>query len=230
MGRFSSIAILLACLLPGSALPCGPQDGASAAQARDGNRPYRVGERIKSGLTLKDLAGVEHNLLEDLRYLETVRVLVFWGYRDPIARGYEKRLVALEKEMALRGVSLLLVNANHDEITYHTGDPLARLKKYVETRKLTLPILIDPENLLADRLKALTNAHAFIIDHKGVLRYSGKIDDDPKGRLGDRVRQSLRDAINQVLDGEKVEFDLTRPGGRRIKRKPSAPDTEASGA
>src|SRR6185503_883282 len=105
------------------------------------------------------------------------------------------------------------------------GEPLARLRAVVEKEKVTLPVLIDHDNRLADDFQAKTNAQAFLIDANHILRYHGGIDDDPRGerrKQGIAVQERLGLALATVLNGAPPEYNWTIPSGRPLKRAPRA--------
>ena len=205
----------LACLLLQSPPPTAPGAGAPPAVVK----PYRLHVRIGEELRLKDLAGKEHSLFDE--YKERALVVVFWSYKDPVSRFYAAQLAALEQRNAGK-VAVVLVDSNHDELV-GGNDPLERLREVVKKEKITLPLLLDPENRLADDFHAAANAQVFLIDANRFVRYTGGIDDDPKG---ERRAQSiplqswLEDALASVLDGKPPARPETRPAGRPIKRAP----------
>lgn len=213
------LAALATALLVASPAPQGQQ--APQGQEKPPEKPYKVGWPIRDELVLQDLAREEHLLFDE--HEGEVLVLVFWSLKDPASRVYEKRLSALQAELAEEDVTVLLVESNHDELVHPTLDPLQRIRDFVEEAELELPILLDPENRLADDFEALCANHAFVIDARRYLRYSGAIDDDPKGeRKPEDVTTWLADALAAVLEGKLPEVPLTRPKGRRIQKAPKA--------
>jgi len=208
-----------------------PQPGATASDA------YRPGHRVREEFTLPDVNSRAHVLvrmppLEDVapggsRGNEVAggltTVLVFWSLRDPTSHAYVLKLEELQRELAERKVSIFLVASNHDEITAGAVDPLKKIRDYVEKERVTLPILIDVRNKLADRFGAVCANHAFVVGADRVVKYAGGIDDDPQGKLergGYDVRHYLLLAIESTLAGTVVEHENTRPSGRPIKRAP----------
>jgi hypothetical protein len=152
-------------------------------------------------------------------------VIVFWSYRDPVSLYYAPVLAELQAKYA-GTLALYLVNPNQDEIA-GSGDAIGRMRAAVEREKVTLPVLIDRDNLLADDFQAKTNAQAFLIDANHILRYHGGIDDDPRGerkKKGIEVQQKLGLALDTVLKGEKPEYNWTIAVGRPIKRAPRTDD------
>lgn len=207
----------LACVLFQSPPPTAP--GAAAPPAI--LKPYRLQVRIGEELRLKDLAGKERVLFDEFK--DKTLIVAFWSYKDPVSRFYAKELAELEARHAGK-VAIVLVDSNHDELV-GGGDPLARLREVVAKEKVTLPVLLDPENRLADDFNAAANGQVFVIDSNRFVRYLGGIDDDPKGERRAQaipVQFWLADALASVLEGKPPARAETRPAGRPIKRAPSA--------
>jgi hypothetical protein len=184
-------------------------------------KPYKIGSTVER-LSFRDLAGRERDLFAEAE--ERVIVLVWWALRDPLAHAYEERLTALRDDFRERGVLLFLVDSSYDEIAPRPGaKPLERIAQYVAERRLSLPILVDPDNAIADDFGALCSNHAFVIDERRFVRYFGGIDDDPGGareRAGATVDPWLRNALVELLEGRSPTVPLTRPKGRKLVRTP----------
>lgn len=182
-------------------------------------KPYNVNVRIVEEIRLPDLEGKERALFEE--HKGKALVFVFWSFKDPVSRFYAPHLAELEKRHA-ETLAIVLIDSNHDELV-GGNDPIARLKEVVKAEKVTLPLLLDRENRLADDFHATANGQVFLVDANRIVRYVGGIDDDPKGdrrAQGIERRAWLEDALASVLKGERPALNQTRPSGRPIKRAP----------
>ena len=207
-------------LLASACLVCAQE--AAPARPVAPYKPYKLDNKVVEELRLPDLAGKEHALFAESE--GKALVLVFWSYRDPVSRSYAKQLTALRDARADK-VALYLVNSNADEIA-GSGDPLARMREVVKAEGITLPLLIDHDNRLADDFAALANAQAFVIDAQHMLRYVGGIDDDPKGEKRKKelpVQAWFEGALDKALKAEKITDNWTRAAGRPLKRKAKTP-------
>ena len=212
--QLSTLALALAVVLT----PV-PRDAQGQEEPPEKNKPYKVGYRIRDHIELPGLDGKLVNLFEANE--ERVIVLVFWSLRDPQCRRSEEKLKELQERYAAR-VVFYLVDSNHDEIVSGIGDPLEKIRRFKKESKLPFEILIDAGNKVADDFKVLTANHAFVIDAKRYLRYKGGIDNDPKGVLKDKKIAWLQPGIDAALGGKNAENALTRPVGRKLRRKPEA--------
>jgi len=206
---------------PSLAHPSQEQKPAATAPLYPAAKPYKLNWRIDGELVLPDLDGKERELFAEST--GKVLVLVFWSYRDPVSLFYAPVLAELQTKYEGK-LALYLVDPNQDEIG-GSGDVLGRMRAAVEREKITLPVLIDHGNVLADDFQAKSNAQAFLVDPNHILRYHGGIDDDPRGQRrsqGIPVQQKLGLALDTVLKGEKPEYNWTIPAGRAIKRVPKS--------
>jgi thiol-disulfide isomerase/thioredoxin len=191
-------------------------------------KPYVINSRVADEITLPDLDGKEHALFAE--HPSQALVLVFWAYHDPVSLFYAPHLAELAKTYAGKA-AVVLVDSNYDELVT-AGDALAKLREVVAREKVSLPVLVDKDNKLADDFKAIANGQVFLVDANKFLRYHGGIDDDPHGELrkaGTQLRTWLENALKQVLAGERPKENWTRPSGRPIKRVPKALETPAAG-
>ena len=192
---------------------------AAAAAADDDKKakPYDIGSEVDGAIALRDIDGKSHALKD---YRGKPVVLNFWSIQCPYSVGYEQRLKALHAKYSERGVAFLMLDANHTEVDRDAKDPYARIRKYVEKAEVPYPILIDENNVVADRFAATSTPHFFVLDAKGVLRYAGNLDDDPRGTRGDDATPNLANALDDLLAGKKVRVERTKEKGCSIKRVP----------
>ena len=174
-----------------------------------------VGSEVPGKIALADIKGTHHQLAQ---YRGKVVVLDFWSIDCPWSQGYEARLKRLHEKYSGKDVVFLAVDANTTEIDRSSDRPYGRIQKYVEEKSIPYPILIDDHNLVADMFGAKTTPHVFIVDQKGVLRYAGGIDDDPKGEMGEKATNHVVAALDALLAGKEVPVATTKPAGCSIKR------------
>ena len=169
-----------------------------------------IGQAVHA-FTLSDYRGREHSLAE---YDEAqVVVLAFLGTECPLVKLYGPRLEQLSRTYAERGVVFLGVNSNvHDSIT--------EIAAYARAHGLTIPILKDVGNKLADRLGAERTPEVFVLDRDRIIRYRGRIDNQyGVGYARDEPdRRELADAVEAVLAGREIAVTRTEVDGCIIGR------------
>lgn len=130
-------------------------------------------------------------------------------------------MLALAKEFQSKPVQFYLVDSNSE-------DSAEILKRYVKERNIPFPAIKDSHLKLADQLNAQVTPQAIVLDSKGEIRYTGRIDDN-KDRAK-VVKQDVREAILSLLSGSEVKYARTLPFGCTIFRESAKPVSANSSA
>jgi len=188
---------------------------AGAAVAADAEpTPSPIGRKI-ADFSIPDVHGKDHSLSEykDSKLL----VIAMMGTECPLARVYAPRLQDLAAEYESKGVKFISVDAN-------SQDSLEDIAHFIKTHNLTMPVLKDMENKVADLLGATRTPEVFVLDGDRVIRYAGRIDDQfgfktgagyAKPRLAHR---DLAAALDELLAGKPVTNSLVTADGCLIGR------------
>jgi peroxiredoxin len=172
-------------------------------------KPIGIGNEVDAALVLNDIDGKGHKLA-DLRG-KTV-VIQFWSSHT--SASYDKRLAELATANGSKGVVFLAIDSDKADVE-GAKDPAVALREALKTHGLDgkFPLIHDKDGALAKQFSSSATApHAFVLDAKGVLRYSGAIDDDPAGTRKEGVKHYLSDAIDAVVAGKPVNPATTVPG------------------
>lgn len=94
---------------------------------------------------------------------------------------------------------------------------------YLEKHGMPGKGLMDPDGAVGRLYGAKTTPHLYVIDAKGILRYSGAINDDRRGRRGSDAKNYAVNAVKQIVAGEEVSPSTTRPYGCSVKFKKTRP-------
>lgn len=91
----------------------------------------------------------------------------------------------------------------------------ALLREFADRRKLRAPILIDSGGAVARAFGARTTPHMFVVNERGVLVYSGALDNAPMGRVERAAAKTnyVETAIDDLRSGHAVTTSSTRPYG-----------------
>jgi peroxiredoxin len=162
--------------------------------------------------TLRDFRGKEHALSE---HVGQPVVLAFVGCQCPLAQLYAARLVELAREFEPRGVVFLGIAAN-------AQDTLTDVAGFARRHKVPFPVLLDPDQAVADRLGAERTPEVVVLDHQRVVRYRGRIDDQyDVGVQGSLPAQRfLAQALDDLLAGRPVAQPMVPAVGCHIGRLP----------
>ncbi len=192
-----------------------------AAKAEAPKQPT-IGDEVDGAIALTDTAAKPHTLRE---YRGKALVLAMWSIDSATCKTYQDRLKKLTDEYAAKGVTVIAVDPNAADLEAG-ADPYKRMKDYSSKTPLGAALVADPEGKLSERLSAHTTPEVFVIDAKGVLRYKGAIDDDPKVEKGDKANAFLRKALDELLAGKPVTNSSTVTSGEPIKRGPAPKPAE----
>ncbi len=161
-------------------------------------------------LTIKDLAGRTHTPWSDEKIKAVV--IAFVSTDCPIANFYQPSLRRLSKEFAEKGVAFYQIHPNPDVAPEDA-------KQHFRDFEITVPVAIDREQRLTKKVKATTTPEVFVLTPDGKTVYRGRID-DTYTTFGKRrsapTRHDLKEALEAVLAGKKVEVPVTKSVGCRI--------------
>lgn len=118
-------------------------------------------------LTLSDLAGTEHSLVD---YHGQVVLVNLWATWCPPCKAEMPTLEAYYQAHLDDGFVTLAIN---------DGDPSEEVASFVHEYSLTFPVLLDPQYLATDHAFKTSNLpSSFVIDREGNvrLRWVGEID------------------------------------------------------
>ena len=111
-------------------------------------------------------------------------------------------------------MAYVAINSNSQN-TY-ADDDFAGMKQRATERGFEFPYLRDQSQDVARAYGALRTPHFFVFDAERKLRYTGRMDDNPRNP-GSETTRELRDAVDALLAGREVETPLTNPIGCNVK-------------
>ena len=195
----------VAFLLLAAALVC----IAPASIRGQASTPFQVGTVVPKDVALKDIFGKDHTLGE---YRGKVVFIHFWSIVCPYEKLAEPKCIALQKEYGDKLVEIA-INANQGELKADATGSYANLRDHVQQAGVNFLVAVDPGNTLTDLFGGTNTPHCFVLDKDGALKYSGALDDDPRGEKGAQATAYVRNAIEAVLAGQPVAAPKTKPYG-----------------
>lgn len=149
-------------------------------------------------------------------------VLFFLGTECPVSNGYASEMRRLARDYGPRGVVFQGVHPD----PHVTAEAAAR---HAGEYGLDFPILLDPDQDLAEQVGATVTPEAAVLDGRGNVLYRGRIDDrySLKGqRRGSARSLDLRDALDAVLAGRMPSVAETEAFGCPMPRARAAAEGE----
>jgi thiol-disulfide isomerase/thioredoxin len=141
-------------------------------------------------------------------------VVIFFSNKCPFDKSYIDRIKLLEEEYQNK-VSMVLINSSIED-DEKPGD----MNVFAKANTLTIPYLADKEQKAAAQFNPRKTPEAFLLQPsagKFNIVYRGSIDDNPQS-ASEVGKYYLKDAIDALLAGKKIEVKDVRPVGCSIKR------------
>ncbi|MCO6509197.1 MAG: redoxin domain-containing protein [Aridibacter famidurans] len=164
-----------------------------------------IGTKL-DGFSMKDPAGAAHSY-KTLKG-EKGTIVIFLSAQCPVVAAYNDRINEIADAYAAKGITMVGIYSNYTEdlawVTRHSS----------ENYKFT--VLIDENNVFADRLGASFTPEIFYFNSDDVLDYHGAIDNDRSG--SNITRPFLKTALNEKLSGKAISEQSTKAFGCSIKR------------
>jgi len=167
------------------------------AQAPDFTLPATDGKSY----SLKDFGG-------------QILVIVFSCNHCPYVIGNEDRMIQFDNDYSPKGVDFVAINSNSKN-TY-ADDSFEDMVLRVQDKGFNFKYLHDESQEVALAYGALRTPHFYVFDAERKLRYTGRMDDNPRNP-GLETTHELRDAIEDLLAGREVAVPLTNPIGCNVK-------------
>jgi peroxiredoxin len=143
-------------------------------------------------------------------------VIVFSCNHCPYVINSEQRMIAFYNDYAPKGVAMIAINSNETE--GHPLDSFDHMITHAAEKKLPWPYVRDDAQEIALKYGALRTPHYYVFDQERKLRYTGRMDDNPRNP-GKETTHELRDAVDALLAGKEVAAPLTNPIGCNVKWK-----------
>jgi peroxiredoxin len=157
--------------------------------------------------TLKDYNGKSHSL-SDYKDSKAI-VLMFISTKCPVSNSYNEKMKELYDNYHSKNIEFLGINSNKAE-------DIDNIKEHAEDHNFKFTILKDWKNIIANKLDAQVTPEIYVLNSNFEVLYHGRID-DARG-AGPAKNSDLKNALDEILSGEKVAVERTRAMGCTIKR------------
>src|ERR1035441_7504067 len=177
---------------------------------------YKVGD-VAQGFHLKNVDGKMVSLADQKQAKGFI--VIFTCNHCPIAKLYESRIEALDKQFAKQEYPVIAINPT-DPAAY-SDDTYDKMVERAHERNYTFPYLADESQEITRTYGATNTPHVFVLNKESgklIVRYVGAIDDNAQD--ADLVKTHyVADAVNALLAGKPVPVAKTKAVGCGIKMK-----------
>ena len=143
-------------------------------------------------------------------------IVVFSCNHCPFVIGSEDRMNALYADYEPKGVAMVAINSN--ETQGHPTDSFEHMVERAKAKGFQFPYVHDESQDVARAYGGLRTPHFYVFDADRKLRYTGRMDDNPR-QPGEETTRELRDALDALLAGAEPPVPLTNPIGCNVKWK-----------
>ena len=185
--------------------------GEKKAKTTDAHAHAALGKPAPD-FALKDVDGTEHKLSD---FKGKVVVLEWTNHACPVVNRCHSSKIMSKTLAKFKGkpVVWLAINSTHTAETNREA-----IREWSQKNDVAYPVLLDASGEVGHLYGARTTPHMFVIDQKGVLAFTGAIDNDEYGKK-DQKRNYVEMAVTALLSGSTVTVDRTRPYGCSVKYK-----------
>ena len=142
-------------------------------------------------------------------------LVIFSCNTCPFVLAWEDRYPVLGEMCKKNNIGMVLVNSNEAR---RTGvDSKDEMKIHAEEKNYNCYYVVDEKSELANAFGAKTTPHVFLFDKNLKLVYRGAIDDS-EGRETEPKELYLKNAIESLSAGKKINPEETKSVGCSIKR------------
>ncbi len=162
-----------------------------------------------------DLPGVDGQRYSLASFADArLLIVVFSCNHCPYVVGSEDRMNALFARYAPQGVAMIAINPN--ETLNHPTDSIEHMIQRAADKGFRFPYVRDESQQVALAYGALRTPHFYVFDTQRRLRYTGRMDDNPKN-AAKAATHELADALDALLAGAEPPVPVTNPIGCNVK-------------
>jgi peroxiredoxin len=176
---------------------------------------------VAPDFNLPDVSGKFYSL-NDFKDASAL-VIIFTCNHCPTAQAYEDRVIQFTNDYKSKNVAVVGIMPNSvmgllpEECGYtDLNDSYAEMQIRSKDMGYNFPYLYDGDDqAISLKYGPSTTPHAFVFDADRKLQYAGRLDTIEKP--GSANAEDLRNAVDAVLNGEKIENPITKAFGCSVK-------------
>lgn len=175
---------------------------------------YQVGdEAVEFNLQNVDGSSVS---LDDPEYAKGA-IVIFTCNTCPYVVAYQDRMIALHEKYASKGYPVIAINPNDAAIS--PGDSFEEMKKRAAEKDFPYPYVYDETQEIIKAYGGSRTPHVYLLNKengKFIVKYIGAIDNNYQDASA-VTEHYVEDAVDAVIQGEKVALENTKAIGCTIK-------------
>lgn len=166
--------------------------------------------------TLRDTVTGKMMSLSDLKS-DIATVIMFICNHCPYVKHVQSELVRLAKDYQPKGISFIAISSN--DIEQYPEDSPEKMKEVALQLGYPFPYLYDETQDVARQYQAACTPDFYIFDRNLRLVYRGQLDDSRPGNSIPLSGKDIRQALDNLIKGQKVDPNQRPSVGCSIKWK-----------
>jgi thiol-disulfide isomerase/thioredoxin len=154
--------------------------------------------------------------LDDLKSKKAT-VIMFICNHCPFVKHMDRQLVKLSKDYMAKGVAFIAISSN--DVENYPQDAPNLMTEEAKNLGYPFPYLYDKTQEVAKAYQAVCTPDFFVFDGEMKCAYRGQLDDSRPGNGKPVTGVDLRNALDDILNGEEVSYPQVPSIGCNIKWK-----------
>ena len=166
------------------------------------------------------LLGIDEKKYTNNDYLDNKGILVmFICNHCPFVKHVNEELVNLTTEVMEKNIGVIGINSNDSTQEKYAEDSLEKMKEYASELNYKFPYVVDPDQSVAKNFTAQCTPDFFLFGDNQELFYRGQLDKSRPGNDIPVTGESLRIAVDSLLENSDPPNPQLPSMGCNIKWK-----------
>ena len=167
-----------------------------------------------------NLLGIDEKIYTNEMFNGKVGSLVmFICNHCPFVKHVNDEIVKLTNEIMDKNIAVIGINSNDSSQEKYAEDSIEKMKEYATNLGYNFPYVVDEDQSAAKNFTAQCTPDFFLFDSESTLVYRGQLDGSRPGNDIPTDGESLRSAIDALLNNEEPISEQLPSMGCNIKWK-----------
>ena len=137
----------------------------------------------------------------------------------PFVKHVNDEIVKLTNEIMEKNIAVIGINSNDSSQEKYAEDSIEKMREYANDLEYKFPYVVDEDQSAAKNFTAQCTPDFFLFDSESTLVYRGQLDGSRPGNDIPTDGESLRSAIDALLNNEEPISEQLPSMGCNIKWK-----------
>jgi len=167
-----------------------------------------------------NLLGIDEKIYTNEMFNEKMGSLVmFICNHCPFVKHVNDEIVKLTNEIMEKNIAVIGINSNDSSQEKYAEDSIEKMREYANDLEYNFPYVVDEDQSAAKNFTAQCTPDFFLFDSESTLVYRGQLDGSRPGNDIPTDGESLRSAIDALLNNEEPISEQLPSMGCNIKWK-----------